>query len=221
MERRHLGIALLVIATLSQTAPADFGELALAGRAGTLGFGGELMINLLPTVNGRFGATYLPLGVGGDFGDINYDFNLRVLTFPLTIDWYPFKGGFHLSGGAIFNQTRMDLDAGSNASITLGGHTYSADEVGRLHGRARFNRVAPYVGLGWGNAFGREKRWGILTDLGVAFLGQPHVALSATGPIATDPTFTSDLAQQRREVEDDLSILRFYPVASISLFFRF
>ncbi len=220
MARRYLGIALL-IASLNSAAFAEYGGLALAGRAGTLGFGGELMVNFLPTINGRFGATYFPLGVSGDIGDVNYDFDLRVLTFPLTMDWYPFHGAFHISGGLIFNQTDMDLTTGSNASLTLNGHTYSAAEVGTVHGDATFNRIAPYVGIGWGNAFGKERRWGILTDLGVAFLGRPHVSLSATGPISTDPTFQSDLAREEHDAQDDLSILRFYPVASISLFFRF
>jgi len=221
MERRHLCIALLVTASISQAAWADFGGVAIAGRAGTMGFGGELMVNILPDINGRFGVTYFPLSVGGDIGDVNYDFDLRVLTFPLTLDWYPFHDGFHVSGGLIFNNTTVKLDTGSNATLTIDGHTYSADQVGTVHGEAKFHRLAPYVGIGWGNAFGTEKRWGILTDLGVAFLGRPHVGLSATGPIATDPTFSADLQQQERDAEHDLSILRFYPVISASLFFRF
>jgi hypothetical protein len=222
MERRHLLIALVVIASINQVAWADFGGLAIAGRGGTLGLGGELIVNFLPVVNGRFGVTYLPLSVGGEIGEVSYDFDLRVLTFPLTLDWYPFKNGFHLSGGLIFNQTEMDLDTGSTASVTFNGHEYSASEFGTIHGDANFQRLAPYVGMGWGNAFGREKRWGILSDLGVAFLGRPRVSLSPTGQAAlSDPDFMADLAQEQADIEDDLSILRFYPVLSISLFYRF
>jgi len=221
MERRHLCTALLVIASISQGASAEYGGLAIAGRSGTLGFGGELMLNVLPQLNGRFGATFFPLSVDGSIGGVNYDFDLKVLTFPLTADWYPFKNGFHLSGGIIINETNMDLDTRSTASLNIGGTTYSADQLGSVHGDMRFNRVAPYVGLGWGNAFGKEKRWGILSDLGVAFLGKPKVALSATGPIASDATFMGNLAQEQQDIEDDLSILRFYPVFSASLYFRF
>jgi hypothetical protein len=221
MKRRHLCTALLVIASLGQVAWADFGGLAIAGRSGSLGFGGELMVNFLPQVNGRFGVTYFPLSVDGEIGDVNYDFDLRVLTFPLTADWYPFKNPFHLSAGIIVNETSIDLDTRSSASLTIGGTTYSAAELGAVRGDVSFNRIAPYVGIGWGNAFGKEKRWGILSDLGVAFLGKPKVALSATGPIASDPTFMGDLAREEQELEDDLDILRFYPVFSISLFYRF
>jgi len=221
MNRRHLCAALLVIASLGRVAGADFGGLALAGRIGSLGFGGELIGNVLPDLNGRFGVTFLPLSVDGEIGDVNYDFDLKGLTFPLTLDWYPFHGGFHVSGGLIFNQTDVDLDTHSTTALTIGSHTYSATELGTVRGEVRFQRIAPYVGIGWGNAFGEEGRWGILSDLGVAFLGRPNVALSATGSIASDSTFMGDLAQEEKDVEDDLSILRFYPVFSISLFYRF
>ena len=81
--------------------------------------------------------------------------------------------------------------------------------------------IAPYLGIGWRSAFGKEQRWGLLTDLGVAFLGRPKVALSATGPLASNPTFLGDLAREEEELEDDLDLLRFYPIFSISLFYRF
>lgn len=221
MKRRHLGAALLALASLSQVASAGLGDFALTGRAGSLGFGGELMANFVPDLNGRFGATFLPLSLDTDIGDVNFGFDLRALTFPLTMDWYPFHGGFHLSGGLIFNQTGMDLDTPSAAALTIGGHSYSASDLGSVHGDVRFRHIAPYAGLGWGNAFGRDGHWGIVTDLGVAFLGRPHVGLSATGPIASDPGFQEDLSHERRDIEDDLSMLRLYPVFSISLFYRF
>ncbi|MCL5280884.1 MAG: hypothetical protein M1376_13375 [Planctomycetes bacterium] len=221
MERRHLGITLVLLSSFSAATSADFGGLALAGRTGSLGFGGGMMMNFLPDINGRFGAMYFPLGVSGKIGDVNYDFDLRVLTFPLTMDWYPFHQGFHLSSGLIFNQTRMDLDTGSGAALTIGGTTYAAADLGTVHGKASFHHIAPYVGIGWGNAFGNEGRWGVVGDLGVAFLGRPHVSLRATGPIAVEPSVMGDLAQEEQDVEDDLSVLRFYPVFSISLFYRF
>jgi hypothetical protein len=221
MQRRYLGAALLVFASLSPIAAAGLGDFALAGRAGSLGFGGELMANVLPDSNGRFGATFLPLGFDTAIGDVNFGFGLRGLTFPLTLDWHPFHGGFHLSGGLAFNQTSMDLDTHSTASLTIGGHSYSASDFGSVHGDVSFKHITPYAGLGWGNAFGQDGHWGIVTDLGVAFLGRPHVCLSATGPIASDPGFQEDLSQEQRDVENDLSILRFYPVFSISLFYRF
>jgi hypothetical protein len=221
MVRRYFCATVLVIAFISQATFADFGGLAIAGRSGTLGLGGELMLNLLPDVNSRFGVTFFPLSLGGELGDVEYDFDLDALTFPLSMDWYPFQNGFHLTAGAIFNETEVGLGTRSTASLTIGGTTYSAAQLGAVRGDVGFNQVAPYIGIGWGNAFGKEQRWGIVGDLGVAFLGSPRVVLSASGPVASDPAFMQDLAQEESDLEDDLKILRFYPVLSISFFYRF
>ncbi len=222
MDRRRLWAALFVITSLGRVASADFGGLTLAGRVGSLGLGGERPGDFLPDIDDRFGVTFLPLHIDGAMGGVNYDFDLGGLTFPLTLDWYPFHGGLHVSGGLIFNQTDGgDLDTRSSAALTIGGHTYSADRLGTVHGAVRFHRLAPYLGIGWGNVFGKEGRWGILSDLGVAFFGRPSVVLSTTGPIASDAKFMRDLAQEEKDVEDDLSILRFYPVFSVNLFYRF
>jgi hypothetical protein len=87
-----------------------------------------------------------------------------------------------------------------------------------LKGEVDFRPVAPYIGIGWGNALGKEERWGILTDLGIAFTGLPDIELSATGP---DPTIQAEIAKEERDIQDELDAFKFYPVLSISLFYRF
>lgn len=49
----------------------------------------------------------------------------------------------------------------------------------------------------------------------------PDIDLFATGPIASDPTFQAHLAEEERGIQDELDILKFYPVLSISLVYRF
>ena len=186
MERRHFGLALLAITSLS---PA--------------GFGGDLRVNFLP-----------------ELGSIN-SFDLRPLTLPLALDWYPFSGGFHLTGGLIFNQTKTDLDAASSASPAIGGTPYSAADPGAVHGKSTFHRLTPYAGIGWSHAFGKDGRCGIVGNLGLAFLGRPHVALTAPGPIGSNPGFQSNVAREEEDIEDDLRTLRSQPIIWIGLFYRF
>ncbi len=175
------------------------------------------MGNSLPESDGRFDIMFLPRRISG----INCDFDLKGIAFPLTLNWYPVHNGFHFSGGLIVNQTNGDLDIGSSTSLMIGGHTYSADELSLVHGTVHFPRLAPYVGIGWGHAFGLGGRWGFVGDLGVAFLGRPKVSLWATGPITSDAKFIGDLTQEERDIQDDLDVLGFYPIFSISLFYRF
>jgi hypothetical protein len=219
--RRQIGVALLLVGLTAQAALAEYGGLAIGGRSGTLGLGGELAANVLPDLNGRFGVTFFDLSLNGTFSGVEYDFDLDMLTYPITVDWYPFQNAFHVSAGIIINETDVDLGARPDTTITIGDTTYLASEVGTLSGDVSYRRVAPYIGIGWGNAFGKEKRWGVVGDFGIAFIGSPDVSLSASGPIASQPAFQSDLAQEQDDLEDDLSDFNIYPVFSVSFFFRF
>src|SRR4030042_1524583 len=152
MKRWYLCAVLVLVASLSQAASdegaeprdiavedSDFGRLAIAGRSGTLGLGGELMLNIFPQLNARFGATFFNLDLAGEFSDVEYDFDLDLLTFPISVDWYPFKNAFHVTGGVIINETDVDLSTRSDASLTFGGVTYSASQLGMVSGDVEFH----------------------------------------------------------------------------------
>jgi hypothetical protein len=212
-----LTAALIVLSACGQT-QAAFDELAIAAKAGTLGIGGDLTTNLIPQVNLRGGVQWLAFGLGAEFGDIDYDLDVDFLNPLVMIDWYPFKGSFRVSGGVLFNGSELELRATSHQSIEIGDVVYAPAQYGTLTGKVDFRPTAPYIGIGWGNALDPDKRWGIVTDLGIAFTGSPNVDLSATGP---DPTLQAELAKEERDIQDDLDGFKFFPVASVSLFFRF
>ena len=221
MMRRVVLLTCAILLSTASTLTADSSRLAIAGRAGTLGLGGDVMINLLTDVNLRLGVGAFSFDYDDDYSDIEYDFDFDLLTFPVTLDWYPFDGKFHISGGIVFNETDVNLDSRYSGTVEIDGVTYTADEVGTLSGSLDFDNVAPYIGIGWGNAFGRSRRWGFITDLGVAFTGSPNVALSATGTLSDDPTFRQRLANEEEDLQDDLEDFKFYPVFSANLYFRF
>jgi len=213
--------AIISFLTIGSAAWADSGRIAIAARAGTLGLGGDLMVNVLDDLNLRLGVGAFSLDFDGERSDIDYDFGMDMLTFPVTLDWYPFDDKLHLSAGVVLNETDVDVDSTYSGSVEINGVTYTASEVGVLSGDFGFDNVAPYIGIGWGNAFGKSRRWGFVTDLGVAFIGSPDVSLSATGTLASDPTFRANLAAEEGDLEDDLEDFKIYPVLSANLYFRF
>lgn len=218
MRRQILLMALSIFLCTATTAQATLGQLAIAGRSGSLGLGGDLTVGILDDLNARVGIGFFKLDLDGEVSDIDYDFELSLLTYPIMLDWYPFDNDFHISGGIVINETEVDLDAryDGTATVDIGGTTYPAAVVGTLSGNLSFDRVAPYVGIGWGNAFGKSRRWGFMTDLGVAFTNSPKVALSVTGAVAGN-----DLAAEEDDIQDDLDKFTIYPVFSASLYFRF
>jgi len=77
------------------------------------------------------------------------------------------------------------------------------------------------LGIGFGNPLSSNGHWGFMTEAGVAFIGSPNVNLRATGPFANNPALLADLAEEEREIEDDLDAIRIYPVLSMALYYRF
>jgi len=213
--------ALIVLLFSGLAAPQDTGRLAIGAKTGTLGLGGEVMVNVMPDVNLRLGIGTFSFSHDEEYSDVDYDFDLDLLTYPITLDWYPFGGSFHISAGVVFNDTDISLDSSYSGSLEIGGNTYTAAEIGVLSGDLDLNGIAPYVGLGWGNPFDKEKRWGFVTDLGVAFIDSPDVDLSGTGTLSGNAAFLADLAIETADLEDDLEGFAIYPVFSASLYFRF
>jgi hypothetical protein len=221
MKSRTVIVTLSTVLLAASATRADSGGFAIAGKAGTLGLGGEASVNIFQDLNFRAGFSAFSFDYTGTVDEVDYKFKADLRTYPLMLDWYPFHDAFHLTGGIILNDSGIDLRGKSSSTVTIGDQTYSAAEAGTLHGNIDFNRVAPYLGIGWGNPFSNDNRWGLLCDLGVAYSGSPDVSLRATGTYANDPTFQANLAKERQDIQDKADRYKFYPVLSVSLYFRF
>ena len=203
------------------TGCTDSRQWAIGAKGGTLGFGGELTKKIATDINTRVGFNMLDFSFDIDVSDIDYDFGLHLRSLSALVDWYIFDDPFHITGGFLSMNDEFDLKALVNQSITIGDNTYTATEAGRLYGRADIEGLVPYVGIGWGNPFSREKRWGFYSDIGVAFSGTPDVTLRATGTLSGDTTFQADLAKEERDIQDDLDVLKVYPVFTSGFYIRF
>ena len=223
MRFRTQTVLLVVTAVLwmSGSARALFEDWAIGPKIGTLGWGGEVTTDLIPQVNLRGSAQWLDFDIEAEFEDVDYDLDLDLFNPVLMLDWHVFDDAFRISGGVLLRGPEFDLEARSSEPVEIGGEVYEPDELGTLRGEADYREVSPYVGIGWGNALSANSRWGLSIDIGVIFLGPADVDLSATGPIASDQTFQAQLAQEEEDIEDELEDWGFYPVLSLSLFFRF
>ncbi len=212
---------LLLIMSLLPFCGAGCGGLAISGKAGTLGLGGELTTGVTSDINARFGLNKFDLTFDDEFDDVEYDVDLDFSSASALLDWHVFGGSFRVTGGLLSMDHEFDLDGTTAGNEEIGGTVYTPSEIGTLSGHAEIDGTAPYIGIGWGNPVGSGKRWGLYCDLGVALTDSPDVALSANGTLASDPAFQADLARERDEIEDDLEPFQFYPVISLGLYYRF
>lgn len=219
---RSLFFSALLLLLTAAAGFADTGDFALGVKASTLGAGAEGTVGLLPSINLRGGANAFSVDFDINTSDIDYDADADLLNFPIMLDWYPFKkSGFRISAGALINKNEADLEASSQSSYTINDTTYTAAQLGTLNGKVDFDEVAPYVGIGWGNALGKGKGWSFSCDFGVVFQGEANIDISATGPIASDPAFQANLAREKKELEDELEDYQYYPVIALGITYKF
>lgn len=199
--------------------------LGVAAKAGTLGLGGEISVPVLPNTRLRGGFNYLSYSFDSTISDITYDFEPEYNSVSLLLDVHPFGGTFFLSGGVYLNNNNVgvtgSLDRGKIPS-DLAKYASLADMVS-INGDVEFNPIAPYAGIGWrSNNF--ASGWGFAIDLGVLFQGPPDVKnLRVNAPIDINGIreVQQFLAEQEKEIEDELDWFEFYPVASVMLTYHF
>jgi hypothetical protein len=207
-------MALLAAAAQAQTAPFGIGP-----TVSTLGVGLEGSFRAGPYLGFRLDASALSFDYNRTISGIPYKFSTDLRSGGPVLDFYPFGGGFRLSGGARINGNKADVTSTPASSIRVGSNTYTPAQIGTLSGNVDYNRVAPYVGLGYG---GRVTSWLELgVDAGVLYQGKPRVSLGASGAFANNPALQADLDQARASIKSKIDWTAWYPVLMLSALFRF
>ena len=201
-------------------------QVAVTGDVGTTGLGLHLSIPVQTNLNARIGFNYLNYSYSDKTSDVNYDFKLKLKTLDALLDWFPMDGAFRVSAGIVYNGNKIDATGKSSSAgtYTLNGNTYTSASVGTINGNIDFRKVAPYLGIGWGNALAKDKGWGLSSDIGVLFQGSPNTSLSNSGctlPASQCSTLNTDVAAENVKLRDTVSSFKAYPVLRAGVSYKF
>ncbi|NMM28292.1 MAG: hypothetical protein HHJ12_13635 [Glaciimonas sp.] len=179
-----------------------------------------------PQLNARVGLNYLDYSYSGATSSVDYDFKLKLTTVDALLDYYPTSSNFRLTGGLVYNGNKITANAKSNAtgSYTLNNKIYDAASAGKIDGKIDFRKVAPYLGIGWGNAVAQDGGWGFTSDLGVMFQGSPDTSLTNSGCTALQAICTdlaNSVAVENVSLADKASKFKAYPVLRVGLSYKF
>lgn len=211
-------VAVIACAGLSARAEG----VAAGVKIGTLGPGVEAVGYLTENLNLRLAGNYISLNLDGSVDDINYDADLRLASLEALLDFHPFENGFRITGGVVLNNNEIELKGSSdNETIDIGDATYPSSAVGELVGKATFDEVVPYLGLGFGNAVADDVNFTFSFDIGILFMGSADVTLDATGSLADDPAFQSELSKEEDDAQDIADDIKIYPVLSFGVCYYF
>ncbi len=195
----------------------DAQNIAIGGRAGTLGFGAEAALGLSDNISLRGGLGSFIFEFDGDFDEVEYTVSPPSMTATLGVDFYPMGGSFRLMGGLMFRDGDFNLDSSDISeagSIELGETEYT--EAGTLHGTLATKSTAPFLGIGFGNH--TQGGFGFFLDLGVAFVGEADVTLEAKGPLASVPGVQQDLDLEAQNIKDDAGqYLKYWPILNLGV----
>ena len=224
----------------SSISTRPFSHVAVGANFGTQGAGLEMATTLSRKLNLRADASFFDYALSTTQNGIHYNGTLNMRDARASVDFFPFGGGFRISGGmAAYN--KLNLGATANVvqgqSITLNDTDYYSDPSDPLTGTGSFayqRRYAPTATFGWGNAIPRSGRHlAFPVEIGAAFTGAPTVNLNFAGSACTDTTYTNcgnvqsfdgfatNLAAQQKKFANDVAPFRFYPIINFGVTYRF
>jgi hypothetical protein len=232
------------IATSSITVPnpsgasvRPFSSVGVGATFSSLGIGFQAATPLNRSMDVRAGMNLLGYSTTFSSSGINYDASLQLRSVDALLDWYPFRGSFHVSPGAmLYNgiQLKANTSVPAGGQFSLNNVDYYSAPGNPVGGNAslKFNSAAPMVLAGWGSLVPHNKHFSVPFEAGVVFSGAPHTSLNLTGnvcnydgtncrAISSDPTVQSNILAQQTTFNNDISALKVYPVISIGFAYKF
>ncbi len=193
-------------------------------KAGTLGVGMDISTPIFQDTALRLNLNGLQYNRIEEIDGISYDGTLDFFSVGMLLDYFPFEStGFRLTGGAYYNANKFTgiakpIDV---SNVEINGVTYGIDDVGRLDTEITFNRIAPYVGLGWGNDV-RFEGWGFNLDVGAMYQGTPNAVLDVhVNNSMLESQIRNDVEAEKQTLLDDIEQYKIYPVIMVGVDYTF
>ncbi|OQX73561.1 MAG: hypothetical protein B6D59_05255 [Campylobacteraceae bacterium 4484_4] len=245
MKRSLLTGLILCAATVPTMLSADAlskENISVGVDAGILGFGASVKAKISQSVGVRAGFQYFhkdDIEIEDDGVDYNFDVTLNgVYGYA---DWHPWRGSFKVTGGLLYNNSDVKglITPATSTTFVFQGHTYSTDDIAKVHTLVDFDPIAPYIGIGWDTSFNKKKGFGFTFDLGVAYQGSAKVSytvdykeLEKTGNPAVDQAaeqarqelireINADLEAEKVSLQEELDKYEFLPYIAIGMNYKF
>ena len=188
-------------------------DVAVGAKLSTLGYGVDFTTSLTKKLNLRAGTQWSDFTFVTDIDDEEYDSNLKLFSGLMVADWYPFEGTFKITGGILIKDNKFYMsskDRHSRYSNLAMDYGPSIDDIIEVETETSYNKVSPYLGIGWGNPVSKDSNWNFVFDVGVVMLmDSPDVTFQAADSLASN------------NIEDDLGISGYFPVVSLGLNYKF
>jgi hypothetical protein len=222
---QHKRMSVLLLAGLALNGQAQAADLGAYGTAGTVGVGGGLAATFGSHFGARIGYTgYQHEDDEVEGSDLTLDGTAEIGGAHALLNWHPFGGSFRMSAGAIENVSLSARVQPTGDIYVLNGATYSVNDIDEATRTAKYDSISPYAGFGFGRSLSLDGRFAFTADVGVVFTGSPTVELNATCRVPNAmlcSQIEDDVVAEEAELQRDVDELKYWPVLSLGLSYRF
>jgi hypothetical protein len=220
-----------------------FSALAIQVKGGFAGIGIDLATPLANRINFRVGGSFYSYSGAYNADGMDIDGEAKFRSATVSFDFFPFNTAFRISPGlTVYNGNNLiaGVSVPGGQPFDLGDGSYISDPTDPIHGSGSLafgKRVAPSLTIGAGNMIPRSGRhFSVPLEIGFQYIGRPpqisfNLLGSACGSdnmgnygcssIQTDPTAQANLQQEVDKINNDITFLRFYPIVSMGMAWRF
>lgn len=182
---------------------------AWTAKVSSMGYGIEYTHPIDNEISLSFGVNKYSGSKKQTESDIKYDADIDFKSLSIIANYQPFNDGFRIRGGVYNNLNEIKLHATGN-NLNIGGTNYNTT----VNTTIDFDKVAPYLGIGYGIKPSSDNNIAFDFDLGIIKTGI-GVDFNATG------VAQADIDKETKELTDALDKLDVYPVISIGLSIAF
>ena len=225
MKKKALlsAMGLSLIAAVA-SAHADGLTYDVGANVGTLGIGPQVGVVIVPDQFAlRLNTGFLSFNQNKSSNGIDYAGSMSLKNASLFADYHPYSGAFRLTAGLALDDNSISLSGTPTAgqTYTLNGTSYTASANDHANASVAFNKMAPYLGIGFGSA-SSDSGLHFTSDFGLMYMGAPMASLSIT---TSNPSVQSAANQYAATELDKLNTamnrFKWYPVAQIGAIYRF
>jgi len=212
-------------------------NFAVGVKVSSLGIGGEFGVSMTRFLDFRAGFNAFNFTHTFKNNGIDYDGTLQLRSADAMVDIKPLGDWFHISPGVLFyngNQISAKTTVPVGQVFDLGNVSFKSNPANPIGGNGKLTvpKAAPMVLFGFGTLVPHKHHFTFYNDIGVVFQGSPKTTLNLTGSAcdavtglacvnaATDPTVQAQVQAEQTKINNDTTIVKFYPVFALGFGFR-
>lgn len=228
-------IASILLGFVSQVgaiSPDEINEAALHSedasftlglKAGTLGAGVELSLPMNDFITLRLNANGFNYSMADDSlyssiltSDKTYDLDTKGILLDFHLWDLRVTTGLYVNNNTITYLSKPKESIG----IVLHNNHYTSADIGEIESIVSFNKMAPYLGVGWGNN-GGSRGWNLSLDVGLMYHGDPSLDINVKTNRILSAIIENDVEAERKKQEKELADFPFYPVVMVGISYAF